>query len=38
MSYQMKALGSKPARVLWVGTPPLFDGAHRRKQGRRNMK
>jgi len=38
MSYQMKALGSKPARVLWVGTPPLFDGAHRRKPGRRITK
>jgi transcriptional regulator with XRE-family HTH domain len=38
MPYQMKALGSKPARVLWVGTPPLFDGAHRRKPGRRNTK
>ena len=38
MSYLMKAVGSKPARVLWVGTPPLFDGAHRRKPGRRITK
>src|SRR5882757_2368307 len=38
MPYQMKALGSKPARVLWVGTPPLVDGAHRRKPGRRITK
>jgi transcriptional regulator with XRE-family HTH domain len=38
MSYLMRALGSKPARVLWVGTPPLFDGAHGRKPGRRITK
>jgi transcriptional regulator with XRE-family HTH domain len=38
MPYLMKALGSKPARVLWVGTPPLFDGAHNGKPGRRVTK
>jgi transcriptional regulator with XRE-family HTH domain len=38
MPYLMKALGSKPARVLWVGTPPLFDGAHKGKPGRRVTK
>jgi transcriptional regulator with XRE-family HTH domain len=31
MPYQMHALGTKAARVLWVGTPPLFDGTHRKK-------
>jgi transcriptional regulator with XRE-family HTH domain len=38
MPYLMKAVGSKPARVLWVGTPPLFDGAHNGKPGRRVTK
>jgi transcriptional regulator with XRE-family HTH domain len=35
MQYQMRALGTKPARVLWVGTPPLFDDAHRKKARQR---
>jgi len=38
MPYQMHALGSKPARVLWVGTPPLFDGTLRKKPARRKTK
>jgi transcriptional regulator with XRE-family HTH domain len=38
MPYLMRALGTKPARVLWVGTPPLFDGKHNRKSARRVMK
>lgn len=38
MQYQMRALGKKPARVLWVGTPPLFDSAHRKKLPRRSTK
>lgn len=35
VQYQMRALGNKAARVLWVGTPPLFDGVHRKKQKKR---
>lgn len=35
MQYQMHALGTKPARVLWVGTPPLFDDSHRKKARQR---
>jgi transcriptional regulator with XRE-family HTH domain len=35
MQYQMRALGIKPARVLWVGTPPLFDDSHRKKARQR---
>lgn len=36
MQYKMRALGNKPARVLWVGTPPLFDGARRKAPRRGN--
>lgn len=35
MPYQMRALGTKPARVLWVGTPPLFDDVHRNTKPKR---
>jgi transcriptional regulator with XRE-family HTH domain len=32
MPYQVSALGRRPAKVLWVGTPPLFGPNLRRRR------